>query len=80
MVPLNGNAEPNLPDLPAPQLMPARMVGKPKPGQRTVALKAKGPATKPGKKPVIHTAAAPTRRVKLVIPSRKVALHKDVRR
>jgi hypothetical protein len=33
------------------------MVGKPKPGQHAVALKAKGPVTRPVKKTVDRTAA-----------------------
>ena len=31
MVPVNGSAEPNLPDLPAPKLTPVHAAGKPKP-------------------------------------------------
>jgi len=70
MVPVKGDIEPHLPDLPAPQLASVRMAGKPKPGQRTVAVKGKANAA--GKKPATRTVAASGKRVKLTIPSRKV--------
>jgi len=78
MVPVKGDAEPNLPDLPAPKLTPVKTAGKPKPGQRTVAAKGKTPAAT-AKKATVRTSATPTKsgtptkRVKLSIPSKKVA-------
>jgi len=73
MVPVKGNAEPHLPDLPAPKLTPVRAAGKAKPGQRTVAVKGKKAAPAAAKKAVVRTSGTPTKRVKLSIPSRKVA-------
>jgi membrane-bound lytic murein transglycosylase D len=77
MVPVKGNVEPHLPDLPAPKLTPVRTAGKPKPGQRTtVAIKGKAPAAT-AKRATVRTSSTPTRsgtptkRVKLTIPSNK---------
>ena len=72
MVPVKGDAEPNLPDLPAPKLTPVRAAGKAKPGPRTVAVKGKAPAQASAKKVAVSTSGAPTKRVKLTIPSKKV--------
>jgi membrane-bound lytic murein transglycosylase D len=71
MVPVKGDAEPHLPDLPAPKLTPVRAAGKAKPGQRTVAVKGKAPAQASAKKVAARTSGAPAKRVKLTLPSTK---------
>ena len=74
MVPVSGSAEPNLPDLPAPKLIPVKTAGKPKPGARTVAVKGKSPAKAGTKKAVVRTSGGSGKRVKLTIPTKKVSL------
>ncbi len=75
MVPVNGSAEPNLPDLPAPKLTLVRAAGKPKPaGASTVAVKGKSTSNAAAKKPVVRATGGSGNRVKLTIPSRKIAV------
>src|SRR5262245_28228523 len=74
MVPVSGSVEPNLPDLPAPKLIPVRTAAKGKPATRTVAAKSKGHYGATAKKPMIRTSGSPGKRVKVTIPSRKVTV------
>jgi peptidoglycan lytic transglycosylase D len=75
MVPLQGNVEPNLPDLPAPALTPARYTDKSKQVVRPRLTLAKGARTTTAKKATVRPANTPAKRVKVVLPvGRKVVV------
>jgi membrane-bound lytic murein transglycosylase D len=69
MVPIKGNAEPNLPDLPAPKLMPVRNAGKAKPAARARLVVAKKGGRPAVRKPAVRTAGPHVKRTKVTIPS-----------
>lgn len=73
MVPVQGNVEPHLPDLPAPALIPARYAGKSKQAARTRITAAKGARTPAVKKAAVRSVNPQAQRVKVVLP----AAHRD---
>jgi membrane-bound lytic murein transglycosylase D len=80
MVPVQGNLEPHLPDLPAPALTPARYTGKPKPAARTPMIVAKGVLTTAARKIIVRSVGPQAKRVKVTYPSgRKVVPHTAAR-
>jgi membrane-bound lytic murein transglycosylase D len=69
MVPVKGNAEPHLPDLPAPKVTPVRTAKKGKQTKGTRLAVAKGkPAAK---KPAARTVSPQGKRTKVTIPAGK---------
>src|SRR5262245_24743075 len=70
MVPVKGNFEPHLPDLPAPKLAPIRQAGKAKP-VRTRATTTKTASATPPKKTTVRTAHQQAKRVKATYPGGK---------
>jgi len=69
MVPVKGNVEPHLPDLPAPKLTPVRSA-KTKQVTRGRMAVAKG-ARQPVRKPATKTASPQTKRTKVTVPAAK---------
>ena len=72
MVPVKGNVEPHLPDLPAPKVTPVRAAKSSKKGPPARLAVAKGGPKSAGKKPVVRTTTTPQgKRQKVTIPAAK---------
>ncbi len=75
MVPVHGNVEPHLPELPAPALTPARYTDKSKQAARTRLTVAKGTRATAAKKGTVRSVNPPAKRIKVVLPgARKVVV------
>ncbi len=76
MVPVRGNAVPNLPDLPAPQLTPVRATGKANVATRARMAIAKGGRATAVRKPVLRAQSAkPKQRTKVALqPGKRVVV------
>jgi len=80
MVPAKGTAEPNLPDLPAPALTPARYAGKSRKAPHTRVAVAKNTHKTAVSKSAAHSSSPKTKRTKMTIPaSKKVAVAGSVK-
>jgi len=73
MVPVKGDAEPNLPDLPAPRIAQARPADKSRHAAGTRVVSAKGARVAAIRKPASYASRAPARSVKVASRARKSA-------